>query len=307
MSGLERSLDLIDAIIYADLFDCAVTPEELWRFSRVRCALDEITTKLSGPQWQRIVVLRNGYYCLHGREELAERRPGRQARARHLFGRAKRVVSWLQYTPFVRGALLTGSVAADDAEPDADIDLLLIIAQKRIALVFLLMGSISRVTSRKIFCPNYYLSADHLQIDRHSHYVAREIAQSMSLAHVGSRLIDANPWVRETLPNTTTRTSPLGSLPGLGLLQKLIEAPLLGRLGDRLEARARAIALKRLEHHHGLAGRPVPEKVAAKLRDGIELRFHESQRLDEVNQRYATLRREIGRKLEAGGVSIGDG
>ena len=298
MNEIERALDLIDAVVYADLFDCAVTAEELWRFSRVAIGPDELHEELGDSRWKDVLTERDGYYCLTGREHLLDRRPERRGRARRLLERAKGVVGWLQYAPFVRGALVTGSVAADDAEPDADIDLLVLVAPERIGLVFLLMGSLSSATSRKFFCPNYYLSADRLGIARHTHYVAREIAQATSLVEPASCLRDANPWVLDQLPNATVRANPARKRSVLGALQRFLEAPLRGRLGDRLESKARDIALKRLQHHHGLAGRPVPDRVVSNLNEGIELRFHESQRLDAVDEKYRTLRREIARRLE---------
>ena len=52
--------------------------------------------------------------------------------------------------PFVRGVVLTGSAAAGSAGKKADADLLVIVARGRIATVFLLLGSLSRLTGRRL-------------------------------------------------------------------------------------------------------------------------------------------------------------
>jgi predicted nucleotidyltransferase len=90
--------------------------------------------------------------------------------------------------------LLTGSVAADDAEKDADVDILVIVAEGRIALAFLVLAPLSRVVSRRIFCPNYYLSQSHLSVPRHDRYVARELLQAQPVC--GELLILAEGDVR---------------------------------------------------------------------------------------------------------------
>ena len=79
-----------------------------------------------------------------GREELADQRRTRRERGLRLKRRARLVARLLQYTLFVRGIVLTGSVAADDAEGGADADMLVIVARGRIALAFVTLGTLSR-------------------------------------------------------------------------------------------------------------------------------------------------------------------
>jgi hypothetical protein len=301
LNATECALDLVDAVIYADLFDCAVTLDELWRFSRVRISRDELAQCLKRPEWRAVVHERDGYYCLRGREPLVSRREARQARARELRRSARRVARWLQHVPFARGVLLTGSVAAADADPEADVDMLVLVARERLALVFALLGPLSRLTSRRFFCPNYYLSEAHLALARRSHYVARELAQALALTASARAVLDANRWVGEYLPNASPLEDPVAPLPAGRMLQRLLEAPLRGRLGDRLEEVAQRLALARLRHHHDLAHRPVPSDVEERLRAGVELRFHGSAE-HTIEERYETRRVEVGRMLEAAGV-----
>src|SRR5437588_186400 len=43
---MDELLDVIDAAVYADAFDCAVTEEELWRYARRPLARDELRERL---------------------------------------------------------------------------------------------------------------------------------------------------------------------------------------------------------------------------------------------------------------------
>jgi predicted nucleotidyltransferase len=299
--GLGQSLDLIDAVIYADVFDCAVTTDELWRFSRAPISWDDFWRQLEGdPALAGALRVRDGLCCLAGREHLLELRPGRRRRALELRRRARRVARVLQHLPFVRGLLLTGSAGADDAERDADVDLLVLVQPGRLSTAFTILGGLSRLLSRSLFCPNHYLSRAQLELRRRDLYIAREVLQAYPLAGEADALRAANDWVAALLPNATTRTARVRPLPGGALLQRLLEWPLRGRLGDALEGFLQPLALSRLEAHHGAASSTAPEDVVDDLRSGVQLRFHASPHNQAVLARYESRRDEVAARLLEG-------
>lgn len=297
MTQAERDLDLIDAVVYGDMFDCAVTFEELHRYSRVAASPADLRKRLADPVLSRIIEEHDGYFVVAGRQSLAGLRPQRRARAQALNRRARRLSRLLQYAPFVRAILLTGSLAADDATEDADVDMLIVVAERRLSLTFLILAPLSRILSRAIFCPNYYLSEGHLALRRRNHYSAREVAQAEGIAGCWDRLWNENPWITEFLPNASPRSSPAGTLPGGHLVQRLLELPCSGRLGDRLDRCARRLVLFRLKAHHRLHGAKIPEVVSHGLESDIELRFHGNPRVQRCVERYQKRRCEIADKL----------
>ena len=202
MSDPDGRLDLLEALIYGDTFNCAVTLEELWRYCGVAVGRDELRARIVGDEaLSRLVCERDGLFCLAGRETLLDERAARRARARRLRRRGRWTARILRHLPFVRGLLLTGSAAADDAPPRADIDLLVIVAADRIGCVFLMMATMSSLTRRQLFCPNLYVSDNDLTMGPQGAYVAREVAQAVALVGDADALWAANDWVRELLPN----------------------------------------------------------------------------------------------------------
>lgn len=299
--SVEEDLDLIDAVLYADAFDCAVTFDEVWRYSRRRVAraqlldcLDQLTTK-------RLLGERDGLYFLAGREHLADLREERRNRAQKLKRRARYVARLLQHAPFVRGILLTGSVAADNAEEDADLDVMVIVADGRIGLAFLLLATLSRLSSRRVLCPNYYVSEVNLSIRKTDHYIARELVQAEPLTHESTILLNANPWVLKELPNAFPVTHPVKTLRGGKLLQRIFEFLFRGKFGARCERKAREIATRRLQAHHSKFHRNVPEDVQRGLQRGVELRFHGAPRVDDCLQRYEENRTDLGLRIREAG------
>jgi hypothetical protein len=295
----QETLDLVDAVVYADIFDSAVSLEELWRFSRRGIGREELRARVrDDPHLRRVLCERGGLYCLAGREELLERRTGAEQRTLHLRRRAFRVARVLRHAPFVRGLLLTGSAAAGSAGSDADVDLLVIVADGRISLVFALLGPLSRLTSRCFFCPNHYLSDAHLELrTRRDLYVARELVQARPLTGCAAELAAANGWVQRLLPNAGTEPAPAAPLSGGGRVQRLLELPLRGRWGDRLERGLRGLALRRLAAHHGLWDRSVPIEAVEQLEAGAELRFHGKPGTQSALRRYEARRAELAELL----------
>ncbi len=294
----DERLDLLDAVIYGDAFDCAVTFDELWRYARAPIAREELRRRVrNDPAIARIVAAADDLFCLHDRPELIQRRAARSEHARVLQTRARRITRVLRHVPFVRGLALTGSVAADDAGEDADVDVLVMVEPGRIGLVFLLLGSASRVLGRRLFCPNYYVPADRLEFPAPRNvYIARELAQARTLLAGPRTLRDANPWVGEIFPNGI-EAEPPSSCAG-SLVQRLFETPFRGRVGDHLERWARKVAASRLQAHYGGFGRDVPERVASELEAGAGLRFHAGTPVDSALNRYSERRAELAARLE---------
>jgi predicted nucleotidyltransferase len=291
--SIEEDLELVDAVLYADAFDCAVTFDEVWRYSRASVTRTRLLDCLNQLTTKQLLGERAGLYFLAGREHLADLREERRNRAQRLKRRARYVARLLQHAPFVRGILLTGSVAADNAEEDADLDVMVIVADGRIGMVFLLFATLSRLSSRRVLCPNYYVSEGNLSIPKSDHYIARELVQAEPLTHESAILLDANPWALKELPNASPATGQLKTSRGGRLLQRAFEFPFRGKFGVRCERKAREIAGLRLRAHHGKFQRNVPEDVQRGLERGVELRFHGAPRVNECLKRYEKNRAEL--------------
>ena len=290
------ALDLIDGVVYADVFDSAATFAELKRYARVPVAAEEVRERLEDPAVVPLVRERRGLYCLVGREALLEGRAEAEERAQRLEQRALSVARWLRHVPFVRGLILTGSAAAGAAKRGSDVDLLVVVEDGRLSFVFAVLGSLSRLASRRLFCPNHYLSVGHLEVPRRDLYVAREVAQAKRLAGPAD-LAAANDWIADLLPNAFADSAPGPPLRGGGVLQRMLELPLRGRLGDRLELRLGRLALARLDAHHRLWGAGVPAEAIERLEAGAELRFHAQPTARSALDRYEERRAELAERL----------
>jgi hypothetical protein len=198
--------------------------------------------------------------------------------------------------------LLTGSAAAGDAARGADVDMLVIVAPGRLASAFLVLACLSRAVSRRVLCPNHYLSAEHLRLADRDLYVAHELSQARPLAGCALALRAANEWVEDVLPNARLTGAPVAPLPFGGPLQRMLERPLCARAGDAVERLARRVALARLTAHHAAWGSAPPAKAIAALAAGRELRFHGASDHADRLVRYERVRARLGGRLRTHAV-----
>jgi predicted nucleotidyltransferase len=298
MSADER-LGLLDALIYGDVFDCAPTLDELCRYARVPTSSGQLVERLrDDPVLQRIVVERDGLFCLAGRTSLLDNRPERIRRARHLQRRARAVARVLRHVPFVAGILLTGSTSADDASEQADIDLLVVVTPNRLGTGFLFLGTSSRILGRRLFCPNWYVREGCLGLVPRNLYIAREFAQARCLVGSASAVRESNPWLIDLFPNALEPPTPDAALGATTRLQGRLEAPLRGALGDHIERWACRVAASRLRAHYAALGREVPAEVSRDCDDGIALRFHGYGYQERTIEAYEARRSQLAHRLD---------
>jgi hypothetical protein len=236
---------ILRTLLYADIFDYALTPAEIHHYLIGHAAPpEEVRAALAGSRWlaQRVARV-NGYLAIAGRETAGPMRDERRRASSALWPAARRWAFLIGCLPFVRMVAVTGALAMDNSPAGDDIDFLIVTAPGR---VWLTRGMVvALVRAARLFgiglCPNYVLSQSALAQDTRNLFAAHEVAQMIPLVGqaVYEQMRSANGWVAEYLPHARR---PLRSEPDLaprGLwraLQRLGERLLSGRFGDALEA-----------------------------------------------------------------------
>ncbi len=242
VGGLSRlGSAVVEAVAYADVFDWPLTPEEVHRYLPLRATRRDVDEMLARAVMGRFLESSEGFVTLVGRSHLVADRRRREAISRALWPRALRYARLVAALPFVRLVAITGSLAVDAADDDADIDLLVVTATGRLWLTRAMSMAVVRAATLAgvRLCPNYLLAESDLRIDDHSLFTAHELVQMVpvgaSSAH--AEFIRQNGWFDEYLPNSEPRP-PLG---GYGVTstdrtwRRVAEAPLRSGLGDRLD------------------------------------------------------------------------
>lgn len=224
---------VLDAVAYADVFDFPLTSAELHRYVEVGASRAQVAEALrAGIRNGRLAAV-NGYAVLPGRESIVAVRAGRAAVARRLWPIAAAYGRTIGRLPYVRMVAVTGALAIDNVEPDADIDYLIVTERGRLwvcrALVIALVRW-ARLRGHDI-CPNYFLSESALLLRQRNLFTAHELTQMVPLAGVDTyaRLRRLNGWTSVFLPNADgpPRPTPMNDDPPRAWMRRAVES--LGR------------------------------------------------------------------------------
>ena len=251
-NGISQAV--FEALLYSDIFDFPLTAYEIHRYLPGRAATYGVVCQVldTDPRF-----VKNGrYFTLAGRQELVALREKRELLSKQLLPAAAAYGRIIGRLPFVRMVALTGSLAVHNAANDFDFDYMLVTRPGRLwtARAFvLLFGRWTRLQGHTI-CPNLIVSESSLAWRQRDLYSARDFCQMIPISgmDVYQKLMRANPWVGEFLPNAYREVIDLPvEKKTLNFMQNFFEYLLRGALGERLERWEMNRKTERFSRHDG--------------------------------------------------------
>lgn len=238
-SSKDLSHAILQTIAYSDVFDYPLTAREIHRYlTGVKASLEEVVRAVGE---EGAVTQTDNYFTLPSREEIVRIRMRRYLYSSELLPSAIAYGRMLGNLPYIRMVAITGSLAVMNVSENQDFDYMLVTAPKRLwtARAFALaLNRLARLQGYTL-CPNLIISETALKWTQNDLYSARELCQMMPITglELYRRLIRENIWVEKFLPNAYLELENL--LPDIhdeaAMFQSLLELPLQGKLGDRLE------------------------------------------------------------------------
>ncbi|MFI5159076.1 MAG: nucleotidyltransferase domain-containing protein, partial [Sphingobacteriales bacterium] len=161
-------------------------------------------------------------------------------KAAELIRVAEKVGSLLIRFPYVRGIAISGSLSKNFADADSDVDLFIITEKNRLWIARTIMHCFKKLTflvnKEHLFCMNYYIDMQQLEIPEKNIYTAIEIGTLIPLQGdiVFEKFYAANTWTRGFLPNKNMRIS--SAMPvKKSFLKTLFEAVFISTPGNALD------------------------------------------------------------------------
>lgn len=245
----EEDLPLLDAtesavihtLAYFSVFQHPLTRREISVYLQGTHATDsEVNAALTALINRGLIEKESDLFFLPGQGFLTSTRYARSTRAEHWQERIRASARWLSRFPFVEALLLTGSLSKGTQDMFGDIDFLVISAPGRVwtSLFFIRLACrIVRRGDKRFICPNYFLAADRLAVERRNVFTATEVVFSRPVvnATLCEMFFSENPWVSSFYPRWMPdyeRTIP----PDSSLLTKATEQLLRGSAGNLFEA-----------------------------------------------------------------------
>lgn len=235
---------LLSALWYFEIFQHPLTATELFEFAN--CPEETpllLAEKLAELVQEGFIYQFGTYYQSKNDPGWVPRRLDYNRRAARYLPIARRMARLIGAFPFIRAVFVSGSLSKHCMAPDGDIDYFLITEPGRLWLARTLLVVFKKLflfNSHKYFCVNYFIDAEHLEIEDKNLFTATETLTLLPLygREWYERFAAANDWTKQYLPNLAWRSAGMAPPPRPGVFKKMAEWILNGCLGAWLDTQA---------------------------------------------------------------------
>lgn len=214
MTDLENSV--LKTVVYADIFRFPMIVDEIVKYLMITGVYSSpaVTKSLTSLLKKEMLSSDGTYVYLPGRSRLVALRKKREIASVAKFNKAMRIARILSYIPSIQAVFLTGAVAMQNAEPDDDIDVMIITDSHTLwssrLMVSLLLSYLrvrrhaDSIAVSDLVCANLYLDTLALAVPRkaRSVYTAHEVLQVKVLFdrnQMAEAFLKKNSWVWDHL------------------------------------------------------------------------------------------------------------
>lgn len=232
---------IIRTLAYYDIFSYPLTVKEIYDNLGVNhTSPEEITKELENLSANEFVYRKGQFYLLCNNDKYILRREKGNELAIKRLQTARRVSGFISRFPFIRGIMLSGSLSKGFMEEDSDIDYFVVTHPNRVwfsRLMLMVFKKIFLFNSKKIFCINYFVDAENLEIQEKNIFTATELVTLLPTygSDVYEQLFQKNNWVKHFYPNFLKRETKEVLDRKNGVLKSLLESVLGKKLGDKID------------------------------------------------------------------------
>ncbi len=245
-NGRTPHTSLIKTFLYFAIFKHPLTKEEALRYCQH--STSSIDAELTELLDKKLLFKIQDFYLPYNYPEWVERRIKGNILSEKKMIKARKMAKILNYFPYVRSVMVSGSLSKGFMDEKSDIDFFIIMRPGSLAISKFLMGLFRRFFAPKSFCINFLIDTDNLQIQKKNLYTAIEMVTLIPM-------IDANlykifmrvnmDWIRNFLPNAIPGDPEMMPFKKKGL-QSILETIFSSSIGSQLDAKLREKYKRRL-------------------------------------------------------------
>ncbi|NWG28611.1 MAG: nucleotidyltransferase domain-containing protein [Ignavibacteriaceae bacterium] len=245
LTKLRKSI--LRTLAYYDIFSYPLTASEIYyNLGDNHTNVDEILNELQSLYSANIVFKRGEFFLLNNDEKYFHRRTTGNILAQKRLKTARKVSGFISRFPFIRGILLSGSISKGFMEEDSDIDYFVITHPNRVwfsRLMLMMFKKLFLFNSKKIFCINYFVDSETLEIQEKNIFTATELVTLLPTfgKSIYDQLYEKNLWVKEYYPNFPKRDTNDVLDRKNGIMKSFLEWLFGRRIGDKLDDFAMAL------------------------------------------------------------------
>ncbi len=262
-----------------------------------------------------------GFYFLKtSSPDIVQRRLDGRKIAEGKWKKAKKIYRIMRAVPFLRGVLISGSLALGSAKKSSDIDIMVIAKNGRIwtvrvfltALIFLLGARRNEENTKDKICLNHYITDKSLQIPFFSLYDAHLYSHLINVygdaesVKTFQKFQENNSWIKNYVQNYSLSelrfSTSVGKNKALAFIAKIFEFILSGKIGDYFEKTLSKIQIAKIKKNPSFKNKNGRITIGD---DQLEFhpQLHEKIVIPEFNKRMKELGLlEFANQKESGGL-----
>jgi hypothetical protein len=240
---------IIRTLLYFEVFNHPLSKSELFGMLGIKADTAEFENSLTELLALNLVGYDSGYYFLINGSSSVEERISKHARSLKYKRISGIVSSLINYHPFVRGILISGSLSKRSFSKKDDIDFFIIAHPERIWLCrafLMLFKKIFLLNSKKYFCTNYFIASNSLEIPDKNIFTATEIAFLIPVRNpiLCRDFFSSNEWIYDYFPNLKFELNGCRKASS-SVYKHLMERLLIGKAADMADTWLMGIYRKR--------------------------------------------------------------
>lgn len=239
ISSLGKSI--IKTLAYYDIFDYPLTLEEVYHNLETNSvSTSDILNEIQKLCDKKVIFNKDNFYLLRNNEEFVNKRLAGNRLAKKKIKSAYRMTKFISKFPYVRGIMLSGSISKGYMEEDSDVDYFIITNPNRLwvtRLLLMLFKKTFLLNSKKVFCINYFVDTETLEIEEKNIFTATELATLIPTygTELYNKLYSKNIWIKDFYPNFPKRDTVKISEHKKSIFKNFFEKLLNNSLGDKLD------------------------------------------------------------------------
>jgi hypothetical protein len=292
---------ILRTLLYYDIFNYPLKSDEVFNFLGVNHVdKTRVEKELEILAKNSYVHYHNGFFSVNSDQSIVTRRLKGNEMADAMMETANRRAHFIGQFPFVLSVMASGSLSKHYMDEDSDLDFFIITKPGRLWIARTLLVLYKRIVlfnSHKNFCVNYFMDAEHLEIEEKNLFTATELVTVIPLygTQYYEQLNMSNGWVGKFFPNRRLREL-TSSLPaGRGLFKKITEYILDSKMGDYFENTFMKATLRRWTKLYGRDYTSNDFKVAFKTTKTAS-KNHPKNHQKKVMQLYHEKIQQFGKK-----------
>ena len=241
-------METLKAILYFSIFRYPLKIEEIHSYTN-NSTLDETSNELQHLMDEKILTKIDDFYVYAKDLESVTKRLSGNLQAKKALVKAKERAAFISKFPYVEAVGVSGSLSKGYYDNESDIDFFVITTPNKLWIcrtLLMLYKKIFLLNSRKYFCVNYFISANHLEIEEQNRFTATEMKTLIPMqgAAVFEKFYENNKWVNAYFSKFNPDLSAVPNTEN-PFLTKAIQFILDNRIGMSIDAAFKKITLRK--------------------------------------------------------------